>query len=174
MLIRLSVLLGLLGATSVMHAQASPTASRIGDLQIGAGFSTAVPDYSPHRFNGFAIYTDFDFTKHFGVEAEFHFVKGPSPSDFYEKTYEIGGRYRRTYGRFVPYGKGMYGRGVFNYQYGQANLAYNMFAGGVGLDYKLKPYLNLRGDFEYQHWMGFPPNGLTPLVYTIGAAYHFK
>jgi opacity protein-like surface antigen len=172
-LIRLSVFLGVLGAATLLHAQASPTASRLGDLQIGAGFSTANPDYSPSRFNGFAVYADFDFTQHLGVEAEFHYVKGPSPDDFYEKTYEVGGRYHRTYGRIVPYAKGMVGRGVFNFQYGIANLAYNMFAGGIGVDYKLKPYLNLRADYEYQHWMGFPPDGLTPQVLTFGAAYHF-
>ena len=70
----------------------------------------------------------------------------------------------------------MYGRGVFNFtQNGTttANLAYNMFVGGVGLDYKIIPSLNARADFEYQDWLSFPPNGLTPNVLTIGLAYHF-
>jgi opacity protein-like surface antigen len=48
-----------------------------------------------------------------------------------------------------------------------------MFAGGAGLDYRVLPYLNVRAEFEYQKWMSFPPNGLTPSVITIGAAYHF-
>jgi hypothetical protein len=171
--IRLSLVLGLLGTASMLSAQSSPTASRIGDLQIGAGFSTAIPDYTNDRFNGLGVYVDFDLTTHWGVEGEFHYVKGPAPLDLYEKTYEIGGRYHRTYGRVVPYAKAMVGRGVFNYQYGIANLAYNMFAGGAGVDYKLRRHINLRGDFEYQRWIGFPPNGLTPLVFTLGGAYHF-
>ena len=56
---------------------------------------------------------------------------------------------------------------------GLANLAYNMFALGGGLDYKIKSYITVRGDFEFQHWSGFPPNGLTPMVGTVGVAYHF-
>lgn len=174
MVTRVLIFIGLLGAASVLHAQATPTASRWGDLQIGAGFSDANSDAQPERYKGFAIYSDFDFRRHLGVEAEFHLVKDPTPNNRYEKTYEIGGRYFLTYGRFVPYGKIMVGRGVFNYANNVANLAYNMLAGGVGLDYKIKPYLNARGDFEYQHWSGFPPHGLTPTVITVGVAYHFK
>jgi hypothetical protein len=171
--IRLSLVLGLLGTASMLSAQSSPTASNIGDLQIGVGFSTAIPDYSTDKFNGIGAYADFDFTPHWGIEGEFHYVKGPAPVDMYEKTYEIGGRYHRTYGRVVPYAKAMYGRGVFNYQYGVANLAYNMFAGGAGIDYKLLRHVNLRADFEYQHWLGFPYGGLNPVVFTFGGAYHF-
>jgi opacity protein-like surface antigen len=71
----------------------------------------------------------------------------------------------------------MYGRGVFNSTYrGQttANIAYNMLAFGGGLDYRVLPYLNIRGDYEYQRWFGFPPNGLTPSVVTVGVAYRFR
>ena len=158
----------------MLSAQAAPTASRIGDLQIGVGFSTAIPDYTQKNFNGIGAYFDFDFAPHLGVEGEFHYVKSPDPAGYYEKTYEIGGRYHRTHGRLVPYAKGMYGRGVFNYQYGVANLAYNMLAGGIGVDYKLKSYVNLRADYEYQHWLGFQGDSLTPQVFTFGAAYHFR
>jgi hypothetical protein len=48
-----------------------------------------------------------------------------------------------------------------------------MFAGGAGVDVKILPYLNVRADSEYQDWMGFPATGLTPLLFTIGVAYHF-
>ena len=58
--------------------QALPTASRIGDLQVGAGYSNANPDYSPHRFNGFLVYGTFDFRSRLGVELNFHHVSGPS------------------------------------------------------------------------------------------------
>ncbi|MBS1823630.1 MAG: porin family protein [Acidobacteria bacterium] len=173
---RILIAVSLLGTPAMLLAQASPTASRAGDLQIGAGFSNANTDYLPYRVNGYTGYIDFDFYKHFGVEAEFRYLND-GKTNIYEKTYEVGGRYSRVYrNRYVPYVKLMYGRGVFNYATnGQtyANLAYNMFAGGAGLDYRLLPYLNLRADYEYQRWMSFPPNGLTPTVITIGAAYHF-
>jgi hypothetical protein len=160
-----------------MSAQARPSASRVADLQVGVGFTTAHSDYLPNRINGGAAYFDYDFTRNLGIEGVFHFVKDGKGSEVYEKTYEIGGRYHRTYGRFMPYAKLMYGRGVFNFPaypgYPHANLAYNLLAAGAGVDYKILPHLNARADFEYQAWFGFPPNGLTPKLLTIGAAYHF-
>ncbi len=79
-------------------------------------------------------YFNYDFKPHLGVEGEFHFIKD-GPSNIYQKTYEIGGRYYSTYGKWVPYGKVLYGRGVFNFASGgvtYANLAYNLVAGESG------------------------------------------
>jgi opacity protein-like surface antigen len=156
-------------------AQASPTAVRPGSLQVGAGYSNANTDYVPQRVSGTTIYADFDFFHHLGLEGEFRYIKHGG-TNIYEKTYEIGPRYSRTYGRFSPYVKGLYGRGVFNFTYrGErtANLAYNLLALGGGLDYRVLRHVNVRGEYEYQRWFGFPPNGLTPSVITIGAAYRF-
>ncbi len=163
MLIRAIAFVGLLGAASLLHAQSEPTASRLGNLKVGGGFSTANSDYGG-RYNGGAAYINFDFLPHLGVEGEFHFVK--DSADLYEKTYEVGGRYFRTYRKFVPYGKVMYGRGVFNFpplaDGFRANLAYNL------------PYLYVRADGEYQNWFGFQNSSLSPSILTIGAAYRFK
>jgi hypothetical protein len=159
----------------MLHSQSAPTAERVGDLKIGGAFSTANSDYGD-RYNGGAAYADFDFLPHIGVEGEFHFVK--DPADLYEKTYEIGPRYFRTYRNFVPYAKAMYGRGVFNYPAladgFRPNLAYNMAALGIGVDYKVRPYLYVRADWEYQVWFGFQGSSLTPSILTLGAAYHFR
>ncbi len=183
MLTRFLIVLTLLtGGAPRLFAQASATASRAGDLIVGAGYTSAESDYG-FRFTGFAIYGDFDFTRHFGVEANFHKVSEGNNSPIYEKTYEVGPRYSRTYGPFVPYVKVMIGRGVFNYPpypppasqtQASANLAYNMYAGGFGSDIKVRPWLYLRGDFEYQSWYNFPPHGLSPELFTFGAAYHFR
>jgi hypothetical protein len=54
-----------------------------------------------------------------------------------------------------------------------ANLAYNLFSLGFGTDVKVTRYLNVRADYEWQDWLGFPPHGLTPQLVTIGVAYHF-
>jgi hypothetical protein len=202
----------LLSGASMLHAQASPTASRTGDLKIGGGFTnaggfkdacgftnadglsilcgstTAGDNYISERANGGMGYINFDFKPHLGIEGNFHFVKDGA-SDVYQKTYEVGPRYYRTYGRWVPYGKLLYGRGVFNFAIdGTAydNLAYNLIAAGVGVDYKALSHLYVRGDFEYQNWFGFSPCpfpssqcssqvnvNLRPTLLTIGAAYHF-
>ncbi|MBB5318061.1 outer membrane beta-barrel protein [Tunturibacter empetritectus] len=175
MLTKVVLFLGLLGAASMLSAQANPTATRAGDLKIGGGFSTADSDYG-NRFNGGAAYFDFDFLPHIGVTGEFHFVK--DQNDLYEKTYEVGGRYFREYRRFVPYGKVLYGRGVFNFPVTpdgfRPNLAYNLIAAGIGTDYKVKPYLYVRADWEYQQWFGFAGSSLTPNILTLGAAYRFR
>jgi opacity protein-like surface antigen len=165
-----------------LHAQAIPTASSPGLLQIGGMFNLANSDYVPQKIKGGGFYTTFDFGYHLGIEGEFHQINDSNPATaIYERTYEIGPRYVRRYGRLAPYAKAMYGRGVFNYPpvFGDpnggaaANLAYNRIAVGAGVDYRALRSVNVRADFEYQQWFGFPPNGLTPTVYSIGAAYRF-
>lgn len=153
--------------------QATSTASRRADLQVGGGFVIADSDYEVNKVKGATIYTTLDLTSHLGGELVFHQVNSSSGDSMYERTYEIGPRYFRTYGVVSPYIKAMYGRGVFNFPKGVANLAYNMFAGGAGIDVRVLPYLNVRADFEYQDWLSFPPLGLHPKLYTIGIAYHF-
>jgi opacity protein-like surface antigen len=183
---------------ALAHGQASSTASRVADIQVGGGVSITNSDYVQNKITGYAFYGDVDFHTHYGVEVEFHQVSDPS-SPVYERTYEAGGRYHLgPYGRFKPYGKILYGRGVFNspvYTYAvpvagcdptvtsctytivatNFNLAYNIFAAGGGVDIAILPRVNLRAEYEYQDWLSGPglTNGLTPSMATIGVAYHF-
>ena len=164
-------------------AQSTPAASRLGDLQVGATFTNANSDYVGNRINGFGFYSDFDFLRHVGAEVDFHQLndgQSPSYSQIYERTYEFGGRYFWNFGRFKPYGKGMYGRGVLNFPASgpgieHANLAYNMLDMGVGVDFAVQRHINVRAEYEYQKWFSgaFLPGGLTPTLITFGAAYHF-
>lgn len=172
----LIALVGLLasGSGATANAQALLTASRAGDIQVGGGFSYGTSDYGPKIMGG-TFYADFDFMKHVGLELGFHQLSD-SQSQLYERTYEVGGRYLvRPRGELKPYVKGMYGRGVLNYPYNTGNIAYNMFVLGGGVDYGIKRWLTVRGDFEYQDWLSGPgiPNGLTPMVATVGVAYRF-
>ena len=182
--LRILVLVCLLSFTGArLHAQAIPTASDEGQLQIGAMFNYGPSDYRPQNFKGYGFYTTFDFRYHIGIEGEFHQLNDPdSAENIYERTYEIGPRYVLHYGKFHPYGKILYGRGVFNYpnlvdQSGNliptANIAYNILAGGLGVDYRVVPAMNVRVDYEFQQWLNFPPNGLSPKLLGIGVAYHF-
>jgi len=154
------------------RGQATTTAGRRFDLQAGGGFTYARSDYGS-AVKGFALYTTLDFASHFGAEFVFHQLRLGGGTNLGERTYEIGPRYYRTYGRLKPYVKAMYGRGVFNFPFNEANLAYNLFAVGGGADYAVRDNLNVRGDFEYQRWLSFPPAGLTPQLFTIGVAYRF-
>jgi Outer membrane protein beta-barrel domain len=175
MILRAIAFVSLLGAATILHAQSEPTALKRLDLKVGGSFATAHSDYGG-QYSGGAAYINADFLPHLGVEGEFHFVK--DSSDLYEKTYEVGGRYYRTYRRYVPYAKVMYGRGIFNFPAlpdgFRPNLAYNLVAVGIGVDYKMRRFLYVRGDWEYQNWFGFQNSSLSPSILTIGAAYHFK
>jgi len=165
------------------HGQAEPTATRSGDLQIGGTYQDADSDYAPERFRGFGFYSGFDFRYHLGLESEFHQLDGSNTSqNVYERSYEVGPRYVLHHGRFAPYAKVMYGRGVFNFPpVGggsgpklRANLAYNIGAIGVGVDCRVSRSVTLRAALEYQQWMGFPPHGLMQKIVDLGAAYHFQ
>ncbi len=191
----LPILAALAFFTPLAHGQASPTASRSADLQVGAGFNWAHSDYVPNNIPGFAFYADYDLFGHYGLEADFHRVRDPHPDSlvpsnhFSETTYEIGGRYLRHYyrGRLAPYGKVLYGRGVVNFPAHQRltpggletyidNTGYNLVSFGGGLDYRFNNRINLRADFEYQYWFASDqelPNGLEPYLFTFGGAYHF-
>lgn len=155
------------------YSQSLPTATRAGDLQIGGGIVFGKSDYQEMKLMGGAFYAAFDFRAHFGLEADFHHAQASEDSTTYARTYEVGPRVHWTYGRLVPYGKVLVGRGVFNYPNNIANLAYNMYTFGGGADFQLTRSINLRGDYEYQNWIGFPLGTLHPTITTVGIAYHF-
>lgn len=166
-------------SVAISKAQKLPTATRSTDIQVGGTFVYGHSDYGS-SIKGYGAYATIDFKPHLGIELDYHKANGTDL--IYERSYEAGGRYVIRKNRFNPYVKIMYGRGVFNFPPfipggpSAANLAYNMGVLGGGVDYKLKPYLNLRGDFEYQNWfsnLGLR-NGLTPYLGSFGVAYHFR
>ncbi len=163
-----------------MQAQATTaTASRAADLQLGGGFSYGKHDYAftpledGTRISGLSLYGTLDFKTHYGVEIAFHQLGTHKADHEYERTYEIGPRYVLHFNRINPYVRVMYGRGVFNYPGDVANLAYNIGALGGGVDFNAQKHVNVRVDYEYQRWYGFPLYNLQPQMVTVGAAYHF-
>jgi hypothetical protein len=174
----IALLLATLGtgqAGAQMGARALPTASRAGDLQIGGGVALGSSSYnfvSTHLVGGVA-YATFDIRPHWGAEFSFHQNKSTTDSTVYERTYEIGPRLYVLKGRFEPYAKALYGRGVYNFSNNVANIAYNIYTVGGGADFRVRPLLNVRADYEYQTWPGFPLATLHPSVITLGVAFHF-
>jgi opacity protein-like surface antigen len=162
-------------AGAQIGGRALPTASRAGDLQIGGGIALGSSNYNfvSTRLQGFAIYTTFDIRAHWGGEFNFRQNKSTTDSTVYERTYEIGPRLYVLKGRFEPYAKVLVGRGVYNFSNNVANIAYNIYALGGGADYRVTRSLNVRADYEYQTWAGFPLAALHPSVITLGVAYHF-
>lgn len=166
-----AILLGV--ADPCLAQRTAPTAVRRGALQIGGGVSIAVPDYSQAPFLGGSAYATLDFSQHLGVEFMFHQVNTRRDDQISERTYELGPRYVLHYGAFEPFVRVAYGRSVFNYPDSVANLAYNMGALAGGADIRLTRHVYARGEFEVQRWFDFPPNGLQPMVVTVGGAYRF-
>jgi len=159
------------------NAQAVPTASRTGFMQVGGGWSIADPDYAQRKVQGFTIYGDIDFKHHWGIEGDIHRVSLVTPTNIGVDSYLLGPRYAYRYNRFHPYAKVLFGLGRFKYKFDNAPEAvytYKIYAFGGGLDLKATKRINIRAiDFEYQKWPGYPPHGLTPFVYSFGAAYVF-
>src|SRR5271170_1090035 len=167
--LKISALLYLISFAGVrLHAQALPAAASAGVLQAGGEFNYADSDYVPQKIKGGGAYVNFDFKYHWGIEAAFHQINDPDPTtNIYERTFEVGPRYVLHFHRIEPFAKGMYGRGIFNYpevpsltpggppQGNAANLAYNIGAAGVGVDYLLLRSVNVRVEYQYQKWLGF-------------------
>jgi hypothetical protein len=162
-----------------------PTASRQLNVQVGGTFSMANPGiasdativYGQMNFKGGGLYATIDPANHFGLEMSVRQVFGTE--GVHERTYDVGPRFYLTHGRFVPYGKVLFGRAVFNFPNNFANQAFTEGALGGGLDYRLNSVLYLRGEYEYQRWFSFRtqvaafPGSLSPSVASFGVAYHF-
>ena len=154
---------------------AMPTATRAGDLQLGGGLLLGGSNYNFQStgLGGAAFYTTFDVRSHLGGEFNFHQNNSTADSTVYERTYEVGPRLYLSRDSVAPYVKAMYGRGDYNFSHNAANIAYNIYTFGGGADFLLTRSLNVRGDYEYQTWPGFPLAALHPSVLTIGVAFHF-
>lgn len=95
------------------HAQAIPTATHGGILQVGAGFSTSktdLMDVGNKNIQGLTIYSSFDLVN-LGLEADLHFTNIVTPKDFGENSFLLGPRYVFRLGRFEPYVKVQAGLG---------------------------------------------------------------
>lgn len=173
-----------LSLSTVSQSQAVPMASRLGSVQVGAGFSFAIPDYAQTYIKGFTVYGDADLTHRFGVEADVHYISILTPTDIGEDTYLIGPRFSLIHqGRMNAYVKALGGVGRFEYQSGTYphphTDTFGVFSVGGGIDFRASEHINIRAiDIEAQKWPGygtpgFAAHGLTPFVTTFGVAYAF-
>ena|SRR6266851_2000568 len=177
------LILGLLAPFAV--AQASPTAERRLDVQLGGMFSLANPGipngasvlYGRWNYSGGGVYATLDPHRRFGLELGARELSGRYVS---ERTYLAGPRYFKPYGHYVPYGKVLLGRGTFKFPNSIDALSFTVISFGGGVDYRISSSIYVRGDYEYHRWLGFTdkvhnfPGPLTPQVLSIGVAYHIQ
>ena len=175
----IGVLIPILLLCSQARAQALPTATARGSLQVGAGYTIAEPDYGQQSIKGATIFADYDFGTHIGIEADAHIVAFVTPLDLAENSYLIGPRFILPVKRFSIYAKGLLGYGDLVIQEQQDNIGhpggfYFAFSVGGGVEYHATQHITIRAiDLEYQKWPNYGNGGITPTVYTFGAAYRF-
>lgn len=189
-LIPIASLACLLCLPSLARAQALPTASGLGRLQIGAGFSYAVPDFWTQPYNsdpqyafqsigGVTGFGNYDFTPHLGAAGEFHCLCLITSLDRAELTYLLGPRVMLPYRRFILYGKALGGIRDLFIQEQQDNIGVPSgmnigYSIGGGLDIIYNQKIVIRAiDYENQSWPGYDTSGISPSVFTFGVAYRF-
>jgi Outer membrane protein beta-barrel domain len=168
----------ILGMATMLQGQALPTASRVGAVQVGAGWWLGNPDFAQSHIQGMVFYSDFDFTGHLGVEGEIHYSV-VTPTNVSENLYLIGPRYVVRHRAIAGYAKALFGPGYFELQIDNKTApqtgAYFAYAVGGGVEVHVTNHINIRAfDFEFQKWPTFPTNGLSPYSGSVGAAYVFK
>ncbi|MFC6645001.1 porin family protein [Granulicella cerasi] len=171
-----------LGASAMrIHAQAIPTATRVSPWQVGGGISYGSNDEFKDKVTGYTIYGTYDLTYHLGLEASYQSMSITTPNDFAISSFLIGPRYVFHYRRYDPYVKIQIGEGSAKAQLPYVhingeNLPASSFAIGLGggVDVRLSQHFSVRGDYTYQDWTSFKPNGLNPYAATIGVSYHLR
>lgn len=180
----------LLPATVVpARAQALYTASRAGDLQVGANLAFAASHYLPVdtpgdpaplsdltrqvHLRGGGAYATFDVRHHVGVELDLLRL-GATDDTSTQTSFEAAGRYILFRGfHVVPYLRAGFGHGWYGYPQNLATVGYNLYGLGGGLDYHLTHSFNVRAAYEYQSWLDVPLKNPQPQVLSIGVAYRF-
>lgn len=178
------VALGLSAAALAAHGQALPTATHGGVFGVGVGFSYGRTDiFTTNGVTGVTAFATFDLNEHLGAQADVHLMILSTPNDFVEDTYLIGPRYTQRFHRFSLYVKveGGIGTTSTDQPSGAAppfvvNTPGTYFALGMGggVDVPVYRHVSVHGDLERQLWPGFPPNSLTPTIFTGGLVYHFR
>jgi len=165
-------------SVSLLHAQALPTATRALQLQAGATVSLVTLDYGDGYEKGYSAFAAADLGRYLGAEAVFHDANIITPYDIGEDSFLVGPRFHITRRRFTPYAKLLFGYGTLKFAKGyyaqNSSESYFIYAYGGGLDFRATRHISVRAiDIEYQEWPSFPPHGLTPYGYSVGAAYVF-
>jgi hypothetical protein len=142
--------------------------------QIGIAGSVVNPDYSNTSIPGGMVYGSYNASRFLGVEGRVHYAYMSNG----EREFSLGGGYRFTLpiGRFEPFAGGLIGYGNFGdgnpiVKPAQTNSFTISYLGGV--DMHATRHFNIRlFELESQVWTDFLPNGLSPVAYSAGVAWH--
>lgn len=157
---------------SFCHAQAVYTATHSARLQLGAGGLYLRTDYGSHPAKGLALWGDYDFSRHLGLEGALHLGGIRTPDRIGERSYTLGPRVFFRRDRLNFFATFTVGQGTISNQRYSTASTYNLYGYGAGLEYLIAEHINLRlGDVEVQRWLSFAQHGLAPLSVVAGASY---
>jgi hypothetical protein len=172
----LVVVLLFAAATSLLHAQAMPTATGPGPRWlVGGTYSFFAADYGKRDLGGGSGFVDYSRSDRISYEAEVRFLTINEEVGTHQSTYLIGGKFPYRKRWLTAYGKVLVGDGRFHFPYDYADGSYFVLAPGGGVDLALgsSRYSVRLVDFEYQWWLNFPFGTLRPYGASTGIAVHF-
>ena len=162
--------------TPVAFAQALPAGGSLQDKwQVGIAGSLVNSGYINTAIPGGMVYGTYSPMRYFSLEARAHFANKSGGEREYSFT--SGYRFNFPIGKIVPYAGGLIGVGHFSDASPPTTLGNrsNSFVISylAGVELPVSTHINLRLlEVEAQVWTGFPPNGLNPVAYSAGIAYH--
>jgi len=134
-----------------------------------------VPGGSSTPLLGLGAYTDVQFSRWFGLEAEGRWLRFNQYEDIHQDNYLLGYRLplpQLRFWNFTPYGKVLVGYGRMNFEYNDAYGRFTDIAYGGGLDMHLGGRWTIRPvDFEYQQWPNWLGTTLHPWGFSAGIGY---
>lgn len=169
----LVLLLAAFGSARLARAQSDESANAgRAFVWAGGGVSGYNLQYGDHNNLGISGFVESDTIRRFGLEAEGRWLEYHQSANIHAETYLGGVRYHFNVDRYQPYVKGLAGLGKFNFSYNYAHGSYFVAAPGAGVDYRLRPRINIRiVDFEYQYWPQFTYGAMTSVGITTGVRF---
>jgi hypothetical protein len=136
---------------------------------------SVLPGYPTNKLLGIGAFADLNFKHHWGIEGEGRWLIFREVAQIHETTYLLGPRAQFRLGRLWLYGKALYGEGYFYLPYGSVAESAPVLAFGCGADYRLNQRISVRVfDGEYQKWINFQNQGISPLGASVGLAYRIR
>lgn len=180
------------------RAQAVPTATRTNHLSVFGGATGTFTGFDGGKNLGITVGGDFWWYSYRGFHPSIEF-RGSYPihdGGVASLEYALGGvRVDHHYGRLLPYGDFLFGRGKINY-YNNSGAQYvivngipqsfqsflvstsNVYSFGGGSELSVTDHISLQADYQYQGWSSpvgkaGAPGNIHPSVLTAAVAYHF-
>ena len=168
--------------TSLLRAQtAVDGTSGAASLWAGAeyaNFKASFPVDSNVRLSGVGVFVNYNWTRHYAMEAHMRMLNQNSWYGETEQDWLIGPRYTFLRGeKLRPYADFLVGFVRVKYPFNMGTGDSFTMAPGAGLEYRLSRNLSVRGGYEYQTMVNSPafanePKfGMTPSGFTVGVGY---